>query len=133
MLRTEELDVGSDGHRDSEARPGESGHERPVGWKHGGKTLTVSRSNVHTDGLGKQVPSARATGPRAGRRPGRWAQCSLFGAGPPPTALGSGLCPQDPCSSRLAIPGPAGAPTPSAGAAGCRRGQTWECVPHGHP
>ena len=86
--------MGSDGHRDSEARTGELGHERPVGWKLGGKTLTVSRSNVHTDGLGKQVPNARAIGPRAGRRPGRWAQRPLLGQAHLPQLWAPGCAPR---------------------------------------
>lgn len=65
----------------------------------------------------------QATGPKAGGCPGRWAQRPLcrdpWGR---PACHGSGLqaVPSGPLPSRLAVLSPAGAPTPSAGSAGCR-------------
>ena len=102
--------------------PGEGG-ERPAGWRHGGETLIASRCNVHTDGSRERVPNTQATGPRQEGVPAGGP--STLCAGNPwgrPACHGSGLqaVPSGPLPSRLAVLGPAGAPTPSAGSAGCR-------------
>lgn len=82
--------------------------------------MPVSRCKVHTDGSGKRVPNAGATGPKARVSWKTGPAPSVQGApraGPPPRLWAPG-CALRASPLQAGGPGPAGAPMPSAVSAG---------------